>query len=103
MADFNTLHALRSARAGRQITRKPNKNKRPPKTFFPVPVEVAYEKVLVEYVNEIGDIANNLIIPFIPGLIDERNAELPPDARVKNDGWEESIDRLSLTYKLQPV
>lgn len=101
MVDFHTIHALRNSRAGRQITKKPNKKKRPPKTFFPVPVEVAYEKVLVDYVNEIGDIANNLIIPFIPGLINERNAELPPDARVKNDGWEESIDRLSLTYNFK--
>lgn len=75
------------------------KQKRAPKWLYPTSIARNYGRTLEQYVLELEEVINNLLIVHLPGLAKERDELLPESAR-QTDSWDDSVDRVLDNLKL---
>jgi SPP1 gp7 family putative phage head morphogenesis protein len=85
--------ALREIRNRRTaLGKKSRQKKRPPGWLHPRSIERLYNKILLEWVEVVEEIINSMVLPHLKSLTDERDENLPPDAR--QDGYADNATRL---------
>lgn len=74
--------------AAERLRNENKKLRKVPRWLHPIPVENRYRRELVSRVNEMQEAVNQIVVPALPGLVDQ------VDSQRRSDGWPDDVDRL---------